>query len=115
MLQLGKYTSDGPSLKRPRDTTGEESSSISYDTLPASHTESSTPTTIAEQTQLEVVVTHPPYDPFSLPLHTEELGRLPAYDDTFNLNFQLQPGQYHHPQSHHLTPDPPAFGEYFSN
>ncbi|KAJ7447184.1 hypothetical protein FB451DRAFT_1375679 [Mycena latifolia] len=96
MLNIGRYTSDGPSLKRPRDleeeaTTSPDVSEFSHDSpenRPIAGT--SRAMSVAQQlAALELSIQETDHL-FSLPLHTDELGRLPIYD-SFDYEFTFQP------------------------
>ncbi|KAJ6541623.1 fungal-specific transcription factor domain-containing protein [Mycena capillaripes] len=110
MLNLGKHTSDAHSLKRSRDA--EEVSedndhrvSLDDDDCPESPAASSS-TSVAQQIQaLERSIQEMDHLS-SLPLHTEELGRLPVYD-SFDYEFTFKSnGAHYHDQPHgQLHPD----------
>ncbi|KAJ7447164.1 fungal-specific transcription factor domain-containing protein [Mycena latifolia] len=96
MLNIGRYTSDGPSLKRPRDleeeaTTSPDVSEFSHDSpenRPIAGT--SRAMSVAQQlAALELSIQETDHLS-SLPLHTDELGRLPVYD-LFDYEFTFQP------------------------
>ncbi|KAJ7696784.1 hypothetical protein B0H17DRAFT_1053049 [Mycena rosella] len=98
MLNIGKYTSDAPSLKRPRDL-GEAPDpsegltvpnvSEALEVRPNVGTSTARAFSVAEQLQaLELSVRETDHL-FSLPLHTADLGRLPIYD-SFDYNFTFQ-------------------------
>ncbi|KAJ7479527.1 fungal-specific transcription factor domain-containing protein [Mycena latifolia] len=101
LLNIGKNTSDAPSLKRPRDTDGglpsPDPSGVSF-TPPAERPVAGTSRVmfITQQIEaLELSIRESDHL-FSLPLHTEELGRLPIYDSfdyqfTFKHDIQYQP------------------------
>ncbi|KAJ7116202.1 fungal-specific transcription factor domain-containing protein [Mycena crocata] len=108
MLNIGKYASrNSPSLKRPRDDTLGDITPESNDSQPLG--DPSEPRPIAGSSrvmsiteQIEALdVSIPEIDHlFSLPLNTEELGRLPIYDP-FYPEFPTQSENLHYqPQSH---------------
>ncbi|KAJ7089032.1 fungal-specific transcription factor domain-containing protein [Mycena crocata] len=111
LLTIGKYTSASFALKRPRDVEEELQSSPSISDVHLSSigerpiAGSSRAASMVQQIQaLELSMQEP--DPvFSLPLHTEELGRLPIYDSfdyDFSIpsdNIQYQPQSHLHNQS----------------
>ncbi|KAJ6617464.1 fungal-specific transcription factor domain-containing protein [Mycena sp. CBHHK59/15] len=107
MLNLGKYTSDS-SLKRARNAEEVTPSPIpsgSGTLLDAPEQawpmgDSTRVLTIAQQIQeLELSIQETDHL-FSLPLHTEELGRLPIYDSfDYDFNFPTEDAHYQ-PQSH---------------
>ncbi|KAJ6479244.1 fungal-specific transcription factor domain-containing protein [Mycena vitilis] len=98
MLNLGKYTSGAYSLKRslaPEEDAAAALNNINTYTAPL---DSSRP--IAEQIEaLERSIQETDHL-FSLPLHTEELGRLPVYD-SFDYEFPIKPNDMRYPD------DPP--------
>ncbi|KAJ7146454.1 fungal-specific transcription factor domain-containing protein [Mycena epipterygia] len=96
MLNLGKYTSDAPSLKRPRDPDEIPPVSPAFINAPEEHG----PLSVAEEIQTLQLSVQETDHLFALPLHTEELGRLAVYD-SFNYEFPFQPNDIHYqPQSH---------------
>ncbi|KAJ6570907.1 fungal-specific transcription factor domain-containing protein [Mycena vulgaris] len=102
MLNIGKYTSDAPSLKRPRDIEEEPTSrDVSLNPLddrPIAG--SSRVMSTAQQIQALEISIQETEHLFSLPLHTEELGRLPIYDSfDYEFTFRSNDIQYQ-PQSH---------------
>ncbi|KAJ7146447.1 fungal-specific transcription factor domain-containing protein [Mycena epipterygia] len=103
MLNLGKYTSDGPSLKRTRDP--EEHippphvSQISLNEPEEYVTAGSM--TVTEKLQALQLSIRETDHLFALPLHTEELGRLAVYD-SFNYEFPFQPNDMHYQSQSHL-------------
>ncbi|KAJ7469581.1 fungal-specific transcription factor domain-containing protein [Mycena latifolia] len=101
LLNIGKNTSDAPSLKRPRDTEGvlasPDPSGVSFsppeDRPVAGMSRDMSITQQIEALELSIGESD---HLFSLPLHTEELGRLPIYDSfdyqfTFKHDIQYQP------------------------
>ncbi|KAJ7089490.1 fungal-specific transcription factor domain-containing protein [Mycena crocata] len=99
MLNVGKYASDG-SLKRPRDV--EEVSTTANDVLDNELPIAGPSTVMSVDQQLQALERSMQETDhlFSLPLHTEELGRLPVYD-SFNYDFGFQLENLHYlPQSH---------------
>ncbi|KAJ7144802.1 fungal-specific transcription factor domain-containing protein [Mycena crocata] len=103
MLNLGKYTSDGSSLKRPRDAEEDSLSPVTSDLVlnkkrPIAG--SSRAMSVDQQIQaLERSIQETDHL-FSLPLRTEELGRLPVYD-SFDYDFGFEPENVQYqPQSH---------------
>ncbi|KAJ7292602.1 fungal-specific transcription factor domain-containing protein [Mycena rebaudengoi] len=91
MLSLGKYTANGPSLKRSRDVDPESPShdSTLFGERPPAPPGSNV-LTIAQQIQELELSIQQTDNLFSLPLHTDELGRLPVYD-SFDYNFNFPP------------------------
>ncbi|KAJ7652633.1 fungal-specific transcription factor domain-containing protein [Mycena rosella] len=111
MLNSGKYTSDAPSLKRPRDTgetpnpsegfTVSDGSEASPGVRPNAGTSRANALSVAQQIQaLSIQETDPL---FSLPLHTADLGRLPIYD-SFDYNFTSQLSDIRSQSSFHMDP-----------
>ncbi|KAJ7137355.1 fungal-specific transcription factor domain-containing protein [Mycena crocata] len=113
MLDVGKYTSEGPSLKRPRDAEGASSSASTPDIVldiehPTAGSSRATSEDVSVDEQIEALERSIKETDhlFSLPLHTEELGRLPVYD-SFNYDFGFQLENLHYqPQSHFQTVQP---------
>ncbi|KAJ7671998.1 fungal-specific transcription factor domain-containing protein [Mycena rosella] len=113
MLNIGKYTSDVPSLKRPRDTgevpnpsegfTVSDGSEASPGVRPNTGTSRADDFPVAQQIQaLEISVQETDHL-FSLPLHTADLGRLPIYDsDSFEYNFTFQSSDIRSQSSFHM-------------
>ncbi|KAJ7292599.1 fungal-specific transcription factor domain-containing protein [Mycena rebaudengoi] len=98
MINLGKYTSNGPSLKRSREVE-EDKESVQEGALSVFSSQASLPT-MEQQTHEPQPPIHQIGNLFSLPLHTDELGRLPAYD-SFDYIFDIQTQEAHYqPQSH---------------
>ncbi|KAJ7447160.1 fungal-specific transcription factor domain-containing protein [Mycena latifolia] len=118
MLNIGKYTSDAPSLKRPRDmeegaTTSPDVSEVSLDSpenRPIAGT--SRAMSVAQQIKVLELSIQETEHLFSLPLHTEELGRLPIYDSfDYQFTFQSADVQYQYqPQSCLDSQDDEIFG-----
>ncbi|KAJ7631681.1 fungal-specific transcription factor domain-containing protein [Mycena polygramma] len=112
MLNLGKHTAAAQSLKRSRDA---EEDMISNTPEPSLDPGSDAPTTdssvsATEQLQALERSIQETNHLFSLPLHTDELGRLPVYD-SFHYEFTFAANDIHYP----YTEDPqllhdPAFG-----
>ncbi|KAJ7451669.1 fungal-specific transcription factor domain-containing protein [Mycena latifolia] len=107
LLNIGKYTSDGPSLKRPKDmaegaTASPHVSVISLDPFvdrPIAGT--SRAMSVARQMEaLEISIRETDHL-FSLPLRTEELGRLPIYD-SFDYQFTFRSDDIQCPPQSHL-------------
>ncbi|KAJ7447186.1 fungal-specific transcription factor domain-containing protein [Mycena latifolia] len=106
MLNIGKYTSDIPSLKRPRNMEGATTSPDISDTSldppedrPIAGT--SRALSVAQQiAALELSIQETDHL-FSLPLRTEELGCLPIYD-SFDYQFTFQPNDIHYQPPSHL-------------
>ncbi|KAJ7083927.1 fungal-specific transcription factor domain-containing protein [Mycena crocata] len=103
MLNIGKYTSSTPSLKRPRDNVDAPISQPSpFPDAPeprpiAGSSRVMSPTQQIEALELSIQETD---HLFSLPLHTDELGRLPIYN-SFDYEFPAQSDNLHYqPQSH---------------
>ncbi|KAJ6541629.1 fungal-specific transcription factor domain-containing protein [Mycena capillaripes] len=96
MLNLGKHTSNAHSLKHPREV--EDGPAPSNDPeldLPAT-TIIDPSKSVAEQIQaLERSIQETDHL-FSLPLHTEELGRLPVYD-SFDYEFTFKSSDIQYP------------------
>ncbi|KAJ7089025.1 fungal-specific transcription factor domain-containing protein [Mycena crocata] len=106
MLNTGKHAASGPSLKRPRDAHESTPPSI---TASQHFPETDTPDTrpiagssrvlsATQQIQALQLSIRETDHLFSLPLHTEELGSLPIYNDSFGYeggteadNLQYQP------------------------
>ncbi|KAJ7447185.1 fungal-specific transcription factor domain-containing protein [Mycena latifolia] len=115
MLNIGKYTSDGPSLKRPREmeeiTTSHGASEVLL-THPEEHPVAGTSEVMFATQQIEALELsiRETDHLFSLPLSTEELGCLPIYD-SFDYEFTFQPDDLQHePQSHLDSQDDEMFG-----
>ncbi|KAJ7451686.1 fungal-specific transcription factor domain-containing protein [Mycena latifolia] len=107
LLNIGKYTSDGPSVKRPRDMAegATASSDVSLISLgppvdrPIAGT--SRAMSVAQQIEaLEISIQETDHL-FSLPLRTEELGRLPIYD-SFDYQFTFQSDDIRYPPQSYL-------------
>ncbi|KAJ6595543.1 fungal-specific transcription factor domain-containing protein [Mycena vulgaris] len=102
MLNISKYTSEGPSLKRPRDlgegTTSPDVPQVSFTSLEEGPSRELSVTQQIRALELSIRETE---HLFSLPLSTEELVRLPIYD-SFDYQFTLN----HQPHSD----SPSAFG-----
>ncbi|KAJ6601088.1 fungal-specific transcription factor domain-containing protein [Mycena vulgaris] len=105
MLNIGKFPSDAPSLKRPRDF-GEETAPPDVPKGSPNLLEdrpiagSSRASSVAHQIHALELSIQETEHLFSLPLHTEELGRLPIYDSfDYEFTFQSNNNQYQ-PQSH---------------
>ncbi|KAF7337119.1 Fungal-trans domain-containing protein [Mycena venus] len=96
LLNIGKYTSDAQSLKRGRDMEEEPPSSDESEAChhPLQGSKSSTPELLALERSIQETD-----HLFSLPLLTEELGRLPVYD-SFDYEPTFQSNEDHQPQSH---------------
>ncbi|KAJ7696792.1 fungal-specific transcription factor domain-containing protein [Mycena rosella] len=122
MLNIGKQTSDAPSLKRPRDM-GEAPDPSEDLTIPEASPEarpiagtSRAALSVAQQIQALELSVREADQLFSLPLHTEELGRLPIYD-SFDYNFTFQSSDIRsqlpsHMDSHYDQPFRPIEPEF---
>ncbi|KAJ6601083.1 fungal-specific transcription factor domain-containing protein [Mycena vulgaris] len=102
MLNMGKYTADVPSLKRPRDlaevNTSPDASQAPLEERPIAG--SSRVMSVTQQIQALELSIRETEHLFSLPLRTEELGRLPIYD-SFDYQFTFQSSDIHYqPRSH---------------
>ncbi|KAJ7146469.1 hypothetical protein C8R44DRAFT_724248 [Mycena epipterygia] len=100
MLNLGKYTSDGPSLKRARDP--EEAIPPAFISIPEEHGTDGSMSAAEKIKALEFSIQETAHL-FALPLHTEELGRLAVYD-SFDYEFPFQPNDIHYQPQSHLDP-----------
>ncbi|KAJ7447187.1 fungal-specific transcription factor domain-containing protein [Mycena latifolia] len=115
MLNIGKYTSDAPSLKRPRDmeervTTSPDVSEVSLgssENRPIAGT--SRAMSVAQQIKVLELSIQETEHLFSLPLHTEELGRLPIYD-SFDYKFTFQSADVQYQPESHLDSQDEMFG-----
>ncbi|KAJ6541641.1 fungal-specific transcription factor domain-containing protein, partial [Mycena capillaripes] len=96
MLNLGKHTSYAHSLKRPREMEDDPEPSNGPELDPPATTTVGPSTSVAEQIQaLERSIQETDHL-FSLPLHTEELGRLPIYD-SFDYEFTFKSSDIQYP------------------
>ncbi|KAJ7690350.1 fungal-specific transcription factor domain-containing protein [Mycena rosella] len=106
MLNIGKYTSDAPSLKRPRDMEEVEgplniSASSSTPLEERSIAGTSRVMSVDQQIQaLELSIQETDHL-FPLPLHTEELGCLPIYD-SFDHSFTFQSNELQYQSQAHM-------------
>ncbi|KAJ7447163.1 hypothetical protein FB451DRAFT_1536283 [Mycena latifolia] len=100
MLNIGKYTSDGPSLKQILLTQPEERTVVGTSEVMLA----------AQQIEVLELSIRETDHLFSLPLSTVELGRLPVYN-SFDYEFTFQPDDIQHqPQSHLDSQDDEMFG-----
>ncbi|KAJ7110773.1 hypothetical protein C8R43DRAFT_1159861 [Mycena crocata] len=92
MLNIGKYTSMAPSLKRTRDAKEVSSSSSSELLLNSAEQRPIAGSRVISATRqiqaLELSIQQTDHL-FSLPIHTEELGRLPVYNSNIRLHTNL--------------------------
>ncbi|KAJ7631697.1 fungal-specific transcription factor domain-containing protein [Mycena polygramma] len=103
LLDIGKHTSDARSLKRPRDVEEDNAPDVSRgaDTPPITPGSS---ISVEDQIQALERSIEETSHLFSLPLHTEELGRLPVYDSfAYESTFK----SFDTPYPSRLNPDPP--------
>ncbi|KAJ7674133.1 hypothetical protein B0H17DRAFT_1140783 [Mycena rosella] len=111
MLNIGQYTSDAPSLKRPRDMgeapnpseglTVSDGSEASPGVRPDAGTSRKNPLSVTQQIQALEFSVRKTDHLFSLPLHTADLGRLPIYG-SFDYNFTFQPNDIRSQSSFHM-------------
>ncbi|KAJ6479254.1 fungal-specific transcription factor domain-containing protein [Mycena vitilis] len=105
LLDTGKHTSDVRPFKRPRDTEEDDVDVSCESDTPGSEppiTPSSS-TSVEDQIHALERSIEETSHLFSLPLHTEELGRLPVYD-SFDYEFTFKSSETQYPSRLHLDP-----------
>ncbi|KAJ6541626.1 fungal-specific transcription factor domain-containing protein [Mycena capillaripes] len=97
MLNLGKHASAAHSVKRSRDAEEVQADNVQQVSLHRSESPAAGFSTAAAQ-QIEALERsiQETAHLFSLPLHTEELGRLPVYD-SFDYEFTFKSGDIEYP------------------
>ncbi|KAJ7150041.1 fungal-specific transcription factor domain-containing protein [Mycena crocata] len=115
MLNMGKYTSAEPGLKRPRREEAVVSSNAPeiHQPRPREGRPIAGPSRVMSVTQqiqaLELSIQETEH-PFALPLRTEELGRLPVYE-SFGYQSGIAPGTTHFQPEFHIHHQSPGFVE----